>query len=219
MKLPHWKSQTKRLLLSTALLAALAIAPPFSSTVSAQEEAPSQELTEELLPESEEGEEGEEVSPIWRWTNFGILAVLLGIVLVKNLPTAFKSRTDEIQFEINEAQKQKTAAEKRAADMDARLRALGADIEKFKVEASAEMGREGERIRNETVAQIARVEQQATVEIDSAGKAATRQIKQYAADLALKMAEERIRSRMDHDAASGQVDRFIADLERRGTNN
>ena len=52
----------------------------------------------------------------------------------------FKSRTGEIQKDITEAQATKQEADKRAAEMDARLNSLGADIEKFRVEAKARDG-------------------------------------------------------------------------------
>ena len=89
----------------------------------------------------------------------------------------------------------KMDAERRSAEMDARLNALGADIEKFRTQSAAEMQQEGDRISRETAAQIKKIEQQATVEIESVGKTARRQLKEYAGELALGLAEERLRGR------------------------
>lgn len=167
--------------------------------------------------EHKTGEPAGNPDELWKWANFGILAVGLGYLMAKNLPPLFTSRTKEIQKGISESQQMKQDAERRAAEMDARLAALGADIEKFRVESGAEMRREGERIARETAAQIRKIEDQAAVEIDTAGKTARRQLKEYAAKLALGLAEERLRARMDNATESALVDNFVRDLERQNT--
>jgi F0F1-type ATP synthase membrane subunit b/b' len=79
------------------------------------------------------------------------------------------------------------------------------------------MQQEGERIGRETAAELKKIEERAAVEIESAGKAARRQLKEYAAELALGMAEERLRARMDSAAESALVDNFARDLEQQKT--
>jgi F-type H+-transporting ATPase subunit b len=160
-----------------------------------------------------------EPSITWTWINFFILAGGLGYLMAKHLPKIFADRTSEIQKNITEAQQVKRDAEARAAQMDARLKALGADIETFRKQAASEMQQEGERIRQETVAQIKKVEQQAALEIESAGKAATRELRRYSAELALKLAEERVRTRLDAPLESAVVERFVKDLGSRGSQN
>jgi F-type H+-transporting ATPase subunit b len=150
----------------------------------------------------------------WKWANFVLLVVGLGYLIAKTLPPLFKSRTEEIQKGIAEARAIKQDADKRAAEVDARTAALGADIERFRVEAKAEMQQEGERIRQETAAQIARLEHQAQQEIEMSGKIARRELKSYAAKLSLDLAEQRVRERLDAKAEQGLVDAFIQDLER-----
>ena len=177
-----------------------------------------QEPSEHKAGESAEHSSGE-VSPVWKWANFAILAVGLGYLMAKNLPGAFSSRTKEIQHGISEAQQMKQDAEKRSAEMDARLNSLGSDIEKFRTQSAAEMQQEGDRISRETAAQIKKIEQQATVEIESVGKTARRQLKEYAAELALGLAEERLRTQINGAEESKLVDDFVKDLERQGSKN
>jgi F-type H+-transporting ATPase subunit b len=155
----------------------------------------------------------------WKWANFAILALGLGYLMSKNLPTFFKTRTASIQKGIAEAQQVKRDAEQRAAATDARVSALGADIEKFRTEASVEMQREGERIQQETERQIAKLKEQAAQEVESAGKTARRELKTYAAQLALELAEQRIRGRLDPTTEAGLIDRFVGDLKRQGSRN
>ena len=171
-----------------------------------------QEATEHKA--GEPAGQAEEPSPVWKWANFAILAVGLGYLMAKNLPPLFQSRTKEIQKGISESQQMKMDAERRSAEMDARLNAIGEEIERFRKQSAAEMQQEGERIGRETAAQIKKIEQQAEVEIESAGKAARRQLKDFAAELALGMAEERLRARLDSSTESALVDDFVHSLER-----
>jgi F-type H+-transporting ATPase subunit b len=161
----------------------------------------------------------DEPSPVWKWANFVILAAGLGYLMSKHLPPFFRSRTGEIQQGIAEAQQMKRDAEKRAGEMDAKLKALGADVENFRKNAAVEMKQESERIRQETAVQMQRLEDQAAVEIESATKTARRELKQYAADLALELAEQRIRARLDEPTESALVDGFVSDLSKQGSKN
>lgn len=149
----------------------------------------------------------------WKWVNFAILAGGLGYLCAKMFPPFFKSRTEAIQQGIREAQAIKKDAERRAADMDARMAALGSEIEKFRTQSNAEMEQEGLRVRQETARQIGRIEQQAQAEIEMAGKIARRELQTYAAKLALDLAEQRVRERLDLTADSALIDDFIRDLE------
>jgi len=158
-----------------------------------------------------------EPSPVWKWANFAILAVGLGYLMAKTLPAVFTSRSTEIHKGISESQQMKQDAERRSAEMDARLSALGADIERFRAQSAAEMQQEGDRIGRETAAQIKKIEQQAAGEIESVGKSVRRQLKEYAAELALGLAEERLRTRMDGATESALVDGFVRDLERQAS--
>jgi F-type H+-transporting ATPase subunit b len=156
---------------------------------------------------------------VWKWANFVILLGVAGYFLNKSLPTFFKSRSGEIQKDITEAQATKQAAEKRAAEMDARLNALGAEIERFKAQAKIEMEQESARIRQETAHQIEKLQRQAEQEIESAGNLATRELGAYAAKLALDLAEQRIRTRLDATTEAGLVDDFTKDLQQQGSKN
>ena len=117
------------------------------------------------------GEAGGESLANWRWANFALLALGLGYLIAKTFPPLFKSRNEEIQKGIAEAQKIRQDAEQRAAAVEAKTRSLSADIDRLRAESKAEMQQEGERIRQDTAAQIARLQQKADEEIDAAGQA------------------------------------------------
>src|SRR5579871_1190621 len=155
----------------------------------------------------------------WKWVNFGLLAVGLGYLLGKSLPPFFKARTNEIQKDILDAQQTRKEAEARAAGIEKRVSALGADIEAFRTQAKSEMEQEGARIREETARMLAKVQRRAELEIETAGKMARRELQSYAAKLALDLAEQRIRTRLNADTESGLVADFVRDLEIEGSRN
>lgn len=157
-------------------------------------------------------EKAEERNEVWKWTNFAILAVGLGYLVAKTLPPFFRSRTTEIQKGISEAQKIKRDAETRASEMDARLASLSAEIDKFQLTARTEMEQEGARLREETSRHLQKLQQQAEQEIETAGKLARRELKAYAAKLALDLAEQRIRTRLDKSADSVLIEEFVKNL-------
>jgi F-type H+-transporting ATPase subunit b len=169
--------------------------------------------------EAAKKEEKSEPSAALRWANFILLAAGLGYLIGKNVPALYRKRTDEIQKDITEAQAIKRDAEARAAAVDARVQALGVEMGQFRAQSKVEMQQEGERIRQETARQIARLEAQAEQEIEAAGKVARRALKEYAAKLALDLAAQRIRTGATAATENGLVDAFIADLGHRESKN
>jgi F0F1-type ATP synthase membrane subunit b/b' len=168
---------------------------------------------ESTQPKNETKETSEDPLAVWKWANFVILIAGLGYLVAKSVPSMMRSRTEDIQKGIAEAQKVKLDAEKRAADMEARLARLGAEIETFKVQAKGEMEREGHRIQEQTAAHAKKLEAQAAAEIENAGKVARASLKQYAADLSVDLAAQRIQGRLDSNTEAGLVDNFLADLK------
>lgn len=193
----------KRLALAFFLLAATAI------WVNAQEHS----------EKAAHSEEAGDKWIVWKWANFAILAAGLGYLMSKHLPPFFRSRTASIQQGISEAQQMKRDAERRAAEMDQRLSALGAEIERFRTQAHSEMEQEGARIRQETARQMEKLQQQVEQEIESAGKTARRELKKYAAELAFDLAEQRIRTRVDANTETALAADFVRDLQKQGTQN
>lgn len=169
------------------------------------------------------GEAAGDPMAVWHVVNFVILAAGLGYLMWKHLPPLFRARTESIQKEIQEAQTVKQDSDRRAAEIDRRVSGLGAEIEAFRAQSHAEMEREGERIRQDTALHIRKMNEQAQVEIESAGKAARREVRLYGADLALDLAAQRIRARLASAEGAGAdaalVDNFIGDLQQQESRN
>ena len=156
---------------------------------------------------------------MWKWINFGLLAAGLGYLAAQHLPPFFASRTSEIQQGIADAAKLKAEADRKAAEMEQRMAKLGAEIETLRTQGKSEMSAEGERIRKETEVLVAKIQTGAEAELESVAKAARHELKVYSAQLALDLAEQRIRAGASSGSEATLVDKFVLGLERKGVNN
>ncbi len=150
-----------------------------------------------------------------RWFN---LAVLFGaIAYAVRLPAReyFRKRRDEIQREMREAREAQEAAEKKLAEVEARLSNLDAELAELRREVEKESATERDRILELARLEADKIMSQASREIDGLGRTVRKDLKEYAARLAVKLAEERIRSRMTEGDEQRLVDRFFADLKSR----
>ena len=151
----------------------------------------------------------------WKWANFAILAGGLGYMIRKNAPAFFTQRSQTIQDALRDAAKQKKDAEAQAAAIERRLAGLQHEIDNLRTIARAEMTAEGERIGRETEDRLRRIQEQAAQEIALMTRATRAELRRYSAQLAIDLAEQRIRSRIDKDAQDRLVDAFLQDLRSR----
>lgn len=163
--------------------------------------------------------EHEDPMLIWKWVNFGLLAAGLGYLIGKQAPPFFKNRNAEIARDIREATRVRQQAEARAAEAERRMASLSEELEKLRRESAEQMAHEGERIRQDTAQQMARIQHSAEQEIDSLAKHATQELKAFAAQLSIDLAEQRIRSQMNAEIQRSIVDRFVSELDRKGVRN
>ena len=196
----------RRILLGAAMLA-FATGLAFAPVARAQESA-----------KSSEGQ-AEDSHDKWFWwnvVNFVILVGILGYMVKKNGGPYLMKRGEEIQRGMTEAATAQRAADERVAGMERRIAKLGDEIDHMRAKIRQEMAAEGERIHMETEHHIRRINEQAEQEIQSLTKAALRKLRIYSAELALKSAEEQLKSRVDRNVENNLVSSFIDDLRENG---
>jgi len=150
---------------------------------------------------------------LWKWANFLLLAGGVGYLLVKLLPPMFAARSQAILKDMAESEKTRQDAEARAAEVDLRLAGLEAELGRLRADSQRETQAETERLASHTAAEIAKIQAQSVQEIGAARKAARADLKRYAAELAIDLAEKKIRGRMTPAAEDGLVRGFVRDLK------
>jgi F-type H+-transporting ATPase subunit b len=150
---------------------------------------------------------------VWKWANFLLLAAGLGYLIGKNAGPFFKTRSESIAKDITESERIRKDAEARAADVDRRLANLGVEIAALRTDSQKEAQSETERLAAHAAAEIAKIQAQATHEIESAQKAARLDLRRYAGDLAVELAEQKIRARMTPATQDSLVRAFVRDLK------
>jgi len=124
----------------------------------------------------------------------------------------FRACSDEIQQALADAAKVKKDAEAKAASIEQRLKNLEVEIDNLRQSARAEAAAEGERIRQETERHLTRIQEQSTQEVVLMTRTARDELRKYSADLAVSLAAQRIRARMNPEVEQNLVDGFLDDL-------
>ena len=148
----------------------------------------------------------------WKWANFIILAAALGYLIKKYAGPFYISQTEEIQNGIREAAAVKAEAEARAAEIERRVATLQVEVEALRAGSKSEIESEGARMRQDTAAEIAKIQGRAEQEIASAAKNAIQDLRTYSAGLALSLAEQQLRGSLTPTTQDALVDSFVKDL-------
>lgn len=149
----------------------------------------------------------------WKWANFLLLAAGLGYLIGKNAGPFFEARSAAISKDITESEKIRRDAEARAGEVDRRLAHLEADIAALRAESQREAQSETERLAAHAAAEIAKIQAHSTNEIAAAQKAARMDLRRYSGDLAVQLAEQKIRARMTPATQDYLVRGFVRDLQ------
>jgi F-type H+-transporting ATPase subunit b len=200
----------------------------------AQPQTLGQELTEASKEAAGEGEENKEFkesasvrilakvtglslrSAYWLAIafNFAVIAAAIIWFARSSLPGMFRSRTQSIRQTMEEAQRASADASRRLGEIESRLAKLNNEIAAMRAQAEAEGAAEEQRIHAAAEEEARKIVEAAGQEVESASRLARRELKAYAAELAVSLAEKRIR--VDAKTDQALVDGFVAELGRDG---
>ncbi len=133
--------------------------------------------------------------------NFVVIAIAIFWISKKYLPGLFRNRTASIQKAMEEARKASEDANRRLAEIEARLSKLDTEIAGMRAQAEQEAAAEEHRIKTAAEEDARKIVESAQQEIAAAAKSARRELKEYAANLAVSLAKKQIRV----DAPTDQV--------------
>ena len=125
--------------------------------------------------------------------NFILVVGILWVLLRMAIPAAFRNRTEAIQKRLEEARKASEDARHRLTEVEARLSKLDSEIERMRREAEAGFKTEEERVMKAAEEERQRIVQSTEQEIATAANAARRELKAYVAELAVSLAEKKMR--------------------------
>jgi len=146
--------------------------------------------------------------------NFGLLVLFFWVLLRAKIPAMFRDRTNSIQKAIREAQAASAEATEKLKNVEARLAKLDSEVASFRIEVEKQAGAEEERIRASAEEDKRRVVESAKMEIDAVARSARRDLKSYAASLAVDMAAKRIK--VDERSDQALVREFVEQLGKDG---
>ena len=134
----------------------------------------------------------ETASRTFEYLNFAVLAGAVIFALLKVLPKTFRENRANIQHQLIEARTATQQANERLAAIETRLRHLDEEITAISKQAEKDSVEDEARIKASMEAERARIVDAATKDIGSAGNAAQRELKRFAAGLAVDRATQRI---------------------------
>lgn len=133
---------------------------------------------------------------VWKFVNLAIFVFALVYVLRRPLGEAFRARREGIRRDLMRAQEERNAALAKLEEVEARLARLDAEVASVREQANREAAEEQERIKRATEEDARKLREQAQREIESAGKAARQELRRFAAEQSVRLAEEMIRRDM-----------------------
>ena len=133
--------------------------------------------------------------------NSAILIAAILWFLVRFVPKAFRKRNETLQKQLLDARLAAAEANERLAVVEERLSKLGIEIDAIREQTERDMANDEKRIQESIETERQRIIASAEQEIDAAGAAAQRDLKKFAAQLAVNRARQEIRLSREDDRA------------------
>jgi F-type H+-transporting ATPase subunit b len=144
--------------------------------------------------------------------NFAILAGALAYFLRTPIAAYLASRETQIRQDLVTAAEMRAAATAQLTEIEKKLQSLPAELESLRTQGAADVAAEQARIAQAAAAERARLIEQTRREIDMRLRVARRELTEHAAQLAVNIAEERIKRSITPDDQLRLVDRYTAQL-------
>jgi len=134
---------------------------------------------------------------LWKFINLALFVYLIVYLAKKPLSEAFKARRDVIRAELIRAEEEKKAALDRLTSVEAKL--VGVESEKAAIlkHAREEAEAEKRRLAEMSAAEAAKLKAQAEGEVRRLDAVAHIQLRRFAVEESLRMAEEKLRTNID----------------------
>jgi F-type H+-transporting ATPase subunit b len=150
---------------------------------------------------------------LFKVINFVILAGILGFLLRKPLKDFFAQRSATLKRELEEGRKALEASQAQMRAVEEKLRHLEEEIRALGASATQEIDSERQRLRQEAAREAERILESARVRLAAETRSVQLELKAFAAQEALRMAERMLRERLDDAARRELFRQFMTNLE------
>ena len=155
-------------------------------------------------------EHGESPWAFWgRVFNFAALVGLLAYFLRSPFRSYLADRGTQIRTDLVTATTMKEDASRQIAEIDAKLKQLPGELDELRSRGQREIAAEEARIQQAAATERDRLLEQTRREIELQLRGVRRDLVTHAADLAVQVARERIRSRITTDDQRRLLDRYL----------
>jgi F-type H+-transporting ATPase subunit b len=165
-----------------------------------------------VVAEGEHAEGNPVVETIARLVNFGILVGALVYLLRSPIAAYLASRSTQIRQELVSASEMRAAASGQLAEIERKMQALPAELESLRKQGAEDVKAEQARIAQAATQERTRLLEQTRREIEMRLRIARRELTEHAAQLAVQVAEQRIRHSITPDDQIRLVDRYASQL-------
>ena len=167
---------------------------------------------------ADEAHESEGILPtVARLLNFAILAGVLVYFLRQPIAEYLKTRSTQIRQDLVTAAEMRRTAAAQLEQIQQQLASLPAELEALRTRGAEDTAAEEVRIAETAKTERARLLDQTRREIQMRLRVARRELTEHAAQLAVQVAEQRIKRNITADDQVRLLDRYTGQLAQRGT--
>ena len=151
---------------------------------------------------------------LWKFINLAIFTGAGIFVLRKPISQALMARRGAIQQELVAAQQERERALAQVQEADNHLSRLHEDVRTLHRQADEEARAERARLAAATQSEMEKLKQQSQREIDTAGKLARKELRQFLAQRSIELARESVRNQMRPEDDTALIKENLGDLRR-----
>lgn len=151
---------------------------------------------------------------LWKFLNLTIFTAAAIYVLRKPISAALAARGQAIRQELLAAQAEREQALARIAEADDLLTRVDEQVGAIHKQARQEAEAERQRLAAAAAQEIEKLKQQGQREMETAGKLARKELREYLATRSVELARESVRSQMRPEDDTRLIKENIGDLRR-----
>jgi len=149
---------------------------------------------------------------LWKTFNFAVLVGVLVYFAGGSLRKMVSSYSSKIKTELEESERRAREAEEKLKEIEERWRKLDEEVESIRRSAIENASEERERILREAEVEAEKIKRAAMEEMEAMYEKALRELREYAANIAVSIAEERIKKKMTPKIHKKLLEKYIKEL-------